>query len=68
MDSRIGHHSKIGKHTLLSGVFLEGNVKIDSQLFLGLNANVKENVKVAEDNIIGMGCNIIKNTKSQEVY
>lgn len=68
IGSRIGHHSIIGNHVLLSCTTLGGNVKIGDYSFLGLNSAVHHNTEVAERNIIGMGCNINHNTNPNEVY
>jgi len=63
IGARIGHHSCIGSHSLLSGTALAGSVTIDSNSFLGLNSGVKEGVRVGKHNIIGAGCFISKDTK-----
>ncbi|MGY5851061.1 acetyltransferase [Salegentibacter sp. F14] len=65
---RIGHHSKIGDHVLLSLSFIGANSKIGNNSFLGLNSAIKPNTIIEKRNIIGMGCNITKNTKENEVY
>lgn len=63
IGARIGHHSRICSHSLLSGTALAGSVTIDSNSFLGLNSGVKEGVRVGKHNIIGAGCFISKDTK-----
>ena len=68
IGSKIGHHSIIGNHTLLSCTTLGGNVKIGDYSFLGLNSAVQHDTVIGEKNIIGMGSNISQNTKKNEVY
>lgn len=68
MGPKIGHHSQIGKHNLLSCCFIAGNVQISNNCFLGLNSSVKQGVRIGNKNIIGMGCIITKNTNENEVY
>lgn len=68
IGSKIGHHSKIGNHVLLSCTTLGGNVQVGDYSFLGLNSSVQHNTVIAERNIIGMGCNIDRNTNKNEVY
>ena len=64
----IGHHSKIGNHTLLSGTILAGNVTIGNFSFLGLHSSIKENIKIGSKNIIGMNTSISSNTEDNSVY
>ena len=63
IGARIGHHSSIGNHVLLSGTVLAGNVTIEDYSFLGINSGIKEGVTIAEANIISSGTFINKNTK-----
>jgi len=65
---RIGHHSKIGSHVLLSLSFIGANSNIGDNSFLGLNSAIKPNTIIGKRNIIGMGCNITRNTEENEVY
>ncbi|MEN7551759.1 acetyltransferase [Rapidithrix thailandica] len=68
IGSKIGHHSKIGNHVLLSACFLSGSVTVGESSFLGINATVKQNTVIGNNNIIGMGSVITHNTKDWEVY
>jgi sugar O-acyltransferase (sialic acid O-acetyltransferase NeuD family) len=68
IGSRIGHHSTIGNHVLLSGSCLAGNVTIEDNSFLGLNSSVQHNTTIGRNNIVGMGCTIFKDTNEDEVY
>lgn len=66
--SQIGHHTQIGKSSLLSGCKTGGNVKIGNHCYIGLNASIKQNLHVADHCIIGMGCIIEKDTGLKQVY
>lgn len=68
IGSKIGHHSEIGNHVLLSCTTLGGNVKIGNYSFLGLNSAIQHDTVIGGKNIIGMGCNISHDTKDNEVY
>lgn len=62
IGARIGHHSKIEDHALLSGTSLAGNVTIGRNSFLGLNSSIKEGVIVGSHNTVSAGVFIVKNT------
>lgn len=66
--ARLGHHCRIGKHTLLSSCTLGGNVHIGEETFVGLNAVIRERTQVKEKNVIGMGVVISSNTQPKAVY
>lgn len=66
--SQIGHHTHIGKHSLISGAKTGGNVQIGDNCYVGLNASIKQNISVADNSIVGMGCIIEKDTDINEVY
>ncbi|SFN73925.1 acetyltransferase [Salegentibacter flavus] len=66
--SQIGHHTRIGKHALISGSKTGGNVKIGDYCYLGLNASIKQNVEIAANTIIGMGCIIEKDILESSVF
>lgn len=68
IGGRIGHHSIIGKHILISGSTIGGNTKVGNLSFLGLNSAVSHNVIIAEENIIGMNTTIEKDTRPYSVY
>jgi acetyltransferase-like isoleucine patch superfamily enzyme len=68
IGGRLGHHSSIGKHVLLSGSTIGGNSKIGDLSFLGLNAAVSQNVIIGERNIIGMNSTITESTNPGAVY
>jgi sugar O-acyltransferase (sialic acid O-acetyltransferase NeuD family) len=65
---RLGHHSSIGSHCLLSCCFLAGNVSIGDNVFVALTASIHQGVKIADNSIIGMGCSITKDTDIGDVY
>lgn len=62
IGARIGHHSTIEDHVLLSGTSLAGNVTIGRNSFLGLNSSIKEGVVVGSHNTVSAGVFIVKNT------
>ncbi|MGY5846904.1 acetyltransferase [Salegentibacter sp. HM20] len=68
LGARIGHHSKIGKNSLLSVCLLGAEVEVGSNSFIGLNATVKPKIKIGNKNIIGMSCNITSNTGDKSIF
>lgn len=66
--ARLGHHTTLGNHVLLSGPTIGGNVKIGDLTFIGLNAVVLQNLEIGAKNIIGMGVSIKNSTGEGEVY
>lgn len=66
--SRIGHHSLVMDHTLLSGTTIGGNTKIGEGSYLGLNSTVQQNIHIGARNIIGMNVSIEDNTEENSVY
>lgn len=68
IGAKLGHHSKIGKNSLLSCCYLAGNVTVGNNCFLGLNSAIKQGVTIGNHNIIGMGSTISKNTADYEIY
>ena len=68
ISSKIGHHSTIGKHCLISGCHLAGGINVGNRTFIGINSIIKQKVKIGNDNIIGMGSTITEDTGDGEVY
>lgn len=66
--SRIGHHSIIMDHTLLSGTTIGGNTRIGKGSYLGLNSTVQQNILIGARNIIGMNVSIEAHTEESSVY
>ncbi len=66
--THIGHHTKIGSHTLLSVTTLGGNVEVGDESYLGMNSTVKQNTKIGERSIIGMNVAVDKDTDPDSVY
>lgn len=66
--ARLGHHTIVGDHVLLSGPTIGGNVTIGNYTFIGLNAVVLQNLEIGIKNIIGMGVAIKNSTGEGEVY
>ena len=66
--SRIGHHSVVQDHTLLSGSIIGGNTIIGVGSYLGLNSSVQQNIIVGAKNIIGMNVSIEENTTENAVF
>src|SRR5690606_19662227 len=67
-SARLGHHTKIGDHVLLSGAVTGGNVTIGDYSFVGMNAVIQQNLVIGEKNIIRMGVSIKKSAQNYEVY
>ena len=67
-STRLGHHCKIGNHTLLSACLLGGNVRVGDLSFLGLHSTIKENTNIGDRNIIGMGAVITSDTEDNSIY
>ena len=67
-STRLGHHCKIGHHTLLSACLLGGNVKVGDLSFIGLHSSIKENTSIGVRNIIGMGAVITSDTEDNSIY
>lgn len=67
-STRLGHHSTIGDHTLLSACLLGGNVNVGVHSMLGLQSSIKENTKIGARNIIGMGVIINSDTPDDAIY
>jgi len=68
IGARVGHHSVIGKNTLISLSSIGANCIIGDNSFLGINSAIMPNIIIGKKNIIGMGCTITKNTSDLEVY
>ena len=68
IGARIGHHSKIGKNSLLSVCLLGAEVTVGNNSFIGLNSTIKPKTKIGGKNIIGMNCNIISDTEDKSVF
>lgn len=66
--AKIGHHSKIGKNSLLSVCILGAEVTVGDNSFIGLNSTIKPKTKIGKKNIIGMNCNITSNTEDKSVF
>ncbi len=66
--SSLGHHTQIGKHSLLSGSKTGGNVIIGENCYIGLNASIKQNIKIGDNTIVGMNCAIERDTSAYDVY
>lgn len=66
--ANIGHHSRIGKNSLLSVCLLGAEVQVGKNTFIGLNATIKPKVKIGDFNIIGMNSKIITNTPDYAVF
>lgn len=65
---RIGHHSQIGKHVLISGSTIGGNTNVGDLSFLGLNSAISQNLTIGKANIIGMNTTIERSTRENAVY
>ncbi len=52
----------------MSAMTLGGNVEVQDNCFIGMNATIAQNVKVGKNAIIGMGCSISSNVSPNSVY
>ena len=68
IGGRLGHHSYIDNHVLLSGSTIGGNVIVGKSSYIGLNTSIKQNIKIGANTIIGMNCTIEKDTPRNSVY
>ncbi|SFF60315.1 sugar O-acyltransferase, sialic acid O-acetyltransferase NeuD family [Salegentibacter agarivorans] len=66
--ANIGHHSKIGKNSLLSVCLLGAEVQVGKNTFIGLNATIKPKIKIGSFNIIGMNSKITSNTPDHAIF
>jgi len=68
IGARVGHHSYVGPHSLLSSCILGGSVTIGEGTFVGMGVIINDNVTVGHRNIIGSGCLIARSTPDDAVY
>ena len=68
MGAKVGHHSRIDDHCLISGAFLGGNVKVGEGSFLGLNACIQEGTILGPNNVVGMNASVLKNTEAAAIF
>ena len=58
----VSHGCSVGDYSHLSlGLKIEGNVKIGSNVFLGINSSVNQKIKIESKSVIGSGSLIINN-------
>jgi acetyltransferase-like isoleucine patch superfamily enzyme len=68
LAAKLGHHSIIGKNSLLSVCLLGAEVTVGDNCFIGLNSTIKPKTKIGRKNIIGMNCNITSNTEDKSIF
>jgi sugar O-acyltransferase (sialic acid O-acetyltransferase NeuD family) len=66
--ARIGHHSTIEDHCMISCATLAGGVRVGTGTFIGVNASVREQVRIGCRNVIGAGAVILKDTDDDAVH
>jgi sugar O-acyltransferase (sialic acid O-acetyltransferase NeuD family) len=66
--ARIGHHSIIEDHCMISGASLAGGVVVGERSFIGINASIKEKVRIGRRNVIGSGAVILLSTADDAVH
>lgn len=60
-NSSLGHNSKIGNYSLISGNTCMSNCEIGDYVFIGIGTSIKPTSKIANNAYIGSGSNIINN-------
>jgi len=68
ISSRIGHHSSIDNHCMISAATLGGGVNVGEYSFVGMNATVREQISIGRRCVVGAGALVLKNTKDDEVF
>lgn len=54
--NHIGHHSSVGNHVFIaSHVVVSGGVTIEDEVFIGVNATVRNGIKVGRRAVVGAG-------------
>jgi sugar O-acyltransferase (sialic acid O-acetyltransferase NeuD family) len=67
--NHIGHHSQIGDHCFItSHVVIAGNVKVEEQCFIGINATVRDGITVGTKSVIGAGALVMCNVEAESIY
>ncbi len=64
----VGHDVRIKKNTeVTAGVIISGFAVIGEDVFIGVNASVRNRVELADSCFIGMGANVTKSVNGQEI-
>lgn len=64
----IAHNVNISKKCLItSGTVIAGSVKLESEVWLGVNSTIKNGVIIRKNTIVGMGARVSNNTKENEI-
>ena len=64
----VGHDVRIKKNTeVTAGVIISGFAVIGEDVFIGVNASVRNHVELADSCFIGMGANVTKSVNGQEI-
>jgi len=66
--NHVGHHSVIKSHCFVaSHVVISGSVKIGEEVFLGVNATVRDNVRIGAQSVIGAGAFVSRDIEAERV-
>lgn len=67
--NHIGHDSTIDDHCFISShVVVSGNVHVERNCFIGVNATLRNAITIAEFTLVGAGALIMKSTRPRSVY
>ena len=67
--NHIGHHSKIDDHVFLSShVVISGPCHIQEQVFIGVNATLRDGITLAPGTFIAMSASVHKSTEAWGAY
>ena len=68
IHSVIAHHSRIGSHVQIVSATLGGRACVEDNVFIGMNAVIREDVKIGKGSIIGAGAIILSNVDEYTVF
>lgn len=68
IHSVIAHHTCVGSHVQIVSATLGGRVYIEDNVFIGMNAVIREDVKIGKGSIIGAGAIIMSDVAEYSVY
>ena len=67
--NHIGHHGVISNHvTVTSHVVMSGRCLLEEQVFVGVNATIRDGLKIGKGALIGMGSVMTSDAEAWSVY
>ncbi len=67
--NHIGHHSKIDNHAFISShAVISGHCHVQEQVFIGVNATLRDGITLKPGTFIGMGACVHKSTEPWSAY